>query len=350
MAEGVRWFPGMEPDRIRGKEAIEWWREVRERQLASPTGTLVVDPGDDGVSVFLQEGYVGRGLTTKAGLPPGTYRVYTERAEVSGRVHSVDVRAGEVTRLVLDWKFDSTLHTGSWVGFAYESPVEHRERRGRDAGRIATLLQEPYAILVGLSSRGDGRYVFGLAVSHPGRCCSAARSCSTTAPTPRPSCATSRARSRCAVPPSPRPYPSRESRRSLSMRPATLDRAAHGDRRTRRTRRARSQALATRLASRPRPRCAGGCGKQRGVSREPCRRSHDAHVQRPEGTGHRCLRGQLLRHGSRSLPLSSGVEINQRCHGCDAGRRCRCIARRRHVVRGRRGSVSRPGVAAGILL
>jgi hypothetical protein len=169
MAEGVRSFPGMEPDRIRGKEAVEWWREVRERQLASPTGALIVDPGDDGVSVFLQEGYVGRGITTKAGLPPGTYRVYTERAEVSGRVHSIEVRAGEAARLVLDWKFDATLHTGSWVGFAYESPIEHRERRGMDAGRIATLLQEPYAIIVGLSSRGDGQYAFGLAVTPSGK-------------------------------------------------------------------------------------------------------------------------------------------------------------------------------------
>jgi hypothetical protein len=95
--------------------------------------------------------------------------VYTERAEVIGRVHSVEVRAGEVTRLVLDWKLDSTLHTGSWVGFAYESPIEHRERRGMDAGRIATMLHEPYAIIVGLSSRGDGQYAFGLAVNPSGK-------------------------------------------------------------------------------------------------------------------------------------------------------------------------------------
>jgi hypothetical protein len=169
MAEGVRSFPGMEPDRTRGKEAVEWWREIRERQLASPTGTLVADPGDDGVSVFLQEGYMGRGLTTKTGLPPGTYRVYTERAEVSGRVHTVEVRAGEVTRLVLNWRFDSTLRTGPWVGFEYESPIEHRERRGMDAGRIASMLHEPYAIIVGLSSRGDGQYAFGLTVNPSGK-------------------------------------------------------------------------------------------------------------------------------------------------------------------------------------
>jgi hypothetical protein len=129
----------------------------------------VVDPGDDGVNVFLQEGYMGRGLTTKTGLPPGTYRVYTERAEVSGRVHSVEVRAGEVTRLVLDWRFDSTLHTGSWVGFAYESPTEHRERRAMDTGRVASMLHEPYAIIVGLSSRGSSQYAFGLAVNPSGK-------------------------------------------------------------------------------------------------------------------------------------------------------------------------------------
>jgi hypothetical protein len=169
MAEGVRSFSGMEPDRLRGMEAVQWWRDVRERQLTSPTGTLVVDPGDDGVSVFLQESYTGRGLTTRTGLPPGTYRVYTERAEVSGRVHTVEVRAGEVARLLLDWKFDSTLHTGSWVGFPYESPIEHRERRGMDAGRVASMLHERYAIVVGLSSRNDGQYAFGLAVAPSGK-------------------------------------------------------------------------------------------------------------------------------------------------------------------------------------
>lgn len=169
MAEGVRSFPGMEPDRLRGKEAVTWWREVRERQLASPTGTLVVDPGDDGASVFLQESYLGRGLTTKTGLPPGTYRVYTERAEVSGRVHPVEVRAGEDTRLVLDWSLDSTLRTGAWVGFEYETPADHQARRSADAGRLATLLHEPYAIVIGLASRDHDRYAFGLTVTPRGK-------------------------------------------------------------------------------------------------------------------------------------------------------------------------------------
>ena len=136
---------------------------------------------------------------------------------MSGRVHSVDVRAGEVTRLVLDWKFDSTLHTGSWVGFAYESPVEHRERRGRDAGRIATLLQEPYAILVGLSSRGDGRYVFGLAVPPSGKVLlSGEVLLDDSADTETILRHFARALSMRGASLS-RPYPSRESRRSLSM-------------------------------------------------------------------------------------------------------------------------------------
>jgi hypothetical protein len=159
----------MEPERFRGREAVDWWLDVRQRQSTSPTGELVVDPGDEGISVFVAGSYQGRGLTTKTGLTPGVYDVYTERLAAPGRVHSVEVRAGEVARLMLDWTFDAALHTGSAVWFTYDSPVDHGERRGPDAGRIATMLDERYAIVIGLASRTEGNYVFGLVVSSSGR-------------------------------------------------------------------------------------------------------------------------------------------------------------------------------------
>lgn len=168
MDDAVRSFPGMEPDRVRhGTEVVEWWRRVRDRQLAAPTGTLVVDPGDDGVNVFIQESYAGRGITRKE-LAPGSYRVYTERPEATGRVHTVEVRSGETKRLVIDWDFDAALFTGSAVGFSFDSPITHRERRRVYAGRVATTLGEKYAIIVGLSSNSDGHYAFGLAVDRVG--------------------------------------------------------------------------------------------------------------------------------------------------------------------------------------
>ncbi len=169
MAEAVRSFPGMEPDRVLdGSEVVNWWRQVRDRQTSAPTGTLVIEPGDPTVNVFVQESYVGRGLVTKAGVPPGLVRVYTERPEGRGRVHLVDVGPGQVQRLVIDWDFDAALYTSSSVGFSFTSPVDHRERRRVYAGRIATMLGEKYAIIVGLSSRSDGHHVFGMLVDRVG--------------------------------------------------------------------------------------------------------------------------------------------------------------------------------------
>lgn len=168
MERAVLAFPGMEPDAGQGREAPEWWNTVRKRLRAGPTGTLVVEPGDEGAIVFIAEAFAGRGLTTKTDLPPATYRVYTERATTMGRVRTVEVRAREVTRVLLDWRFDSSLHTGATVWLSFESAAQHGKHRDAYAGRIAAMARRRYAIVVGLSSRPSGQYAFGLVVDSNG--------------------------------------------------------------------------------------------------------------------------------------------------------------------------------------
>jgi len=164
LEEAVRSFSTSEPDAdTYGTEPVQWWRRARERLLTAGTGTLVVDPGDSGVTVFVNEGYTGQGAT-KVDLPPGTYRVYSHRADVRGRVYTVEVTARKVTRLEIDWEFDAALHTGRWVGFSFDSAEENREFRARFAAQMAKVKgeREIEIVVVGLSSKDDGQYAYGV--------------------------------------------------------------------------------------------------------------------------------------------------------------------------------------------
>jgi hypothetical protein len=170
LAEALRSFPALNPDPgYYGSDVVRWWAKARSRLTAKGTGTLIVDPGDDGVAIFRNETYVGTGQCTTAGLPPGVYRIYAQKANASGRVYSVEVRPGEITRRTIDWSFDSRLRTGTFVGFVYETAMEHREQRVVHGARIAQAKGVAEAIVIGLASRDDVPYVFGLLVDQSGR-------------------------------------------------------------------------------------------------------------------------------------------------------------------------------------
>lgn len=170
LAEALRSFPTLNPDPgYYGSDVVRWWAKARSRLTAKGTGTLIVDPGDDGVAIFRNETYVGTGLCTTTGLPPGVYRIYAQKANAAGRVYSVEVRPGEVARRTIDWNFDSRLRTGAYVGFVYETAAEHREQRVGHGARIAQAKGVAETIVIGLASRNNGPYVFGLLVDKAGR-------------------------------------------------------------------------------------------------------------------------------------------------------------------------------------
>jgi hypothetical protein len=170
LAEALRSFPTLNPDPgYYGSDVVRWWARARSRLTSKGTGTLIVDPGDDGVAIFRNESYVGTGTCTSTGLPPGVYRIYAQKANASGRVYSVEVRPGEVTRRTIDWEFDSRLRTGAYVGFVYQTAAEHRERRVDHGARIAQAKGVAETIVIGLASRESVPYVFGLLVDQAGR-------------------------------------------------------------------------------------------------------------------------------------------------------------------------------------
>jgi hypothetical protein len=170
LAEALRSFPTLNPDPgYYGSDVVRWWAKARSRLTAKGTGTLIVDPGDDGVAIFRNESYVGTGTCTTTGLPPGVYRIYAQKANASGRVYAVEVRPGEVTRRTIDWDFDSSLRTGAYVGFVYQTAAEHREQRVDHGARIAQAKGVAETIVIGLASRESVPYVFGLLVDQAGR-------------------------------------------------------------------------------------------------------------------------------------------------------------------------------------
>jgi len=167
LEEAVRSFSGEPDPNAYGTEPVQWWRRARERLLAAGMGTLIIDPDDPGVTSFVNEGYAGQG-TTKVDLLPGTYRVYSHRADVRGRVYTVEVKARQVTRLTIDWGFDAALHTGRWVGFTFDSAEANRAFRAQFAIQMGKVNGERDVVVVGLSSKEDGQYAYGVTFAADG--------------------------------------------------------------------------------------------------------------------------------------------------------------------------------------
>jgi hypothetical protein len=168
--EAIRSFPTVEPDPDEyGTDILLWWRKARQKLQKAGTGTLVIDPGDDGVTVWINEAFAGVGVTTKGDLLPGRYRVYTQRAADIGRVHLVDVVPRQITHHTIDWRFDTALRTGAYVGFSFKSAQDHRELRASYAARVAKAAGAKEAIVVGLSSQDGAQLAFGLRVDGEGR-------------------------------------------------------------------------------------------------------------------------------------------------------------------------------------
>jgi hypothetical protein len=145
-----------------GIEPVTWWREARERLRGTTTGTLIIDPGDPGVTSFVNLGYVGQGRT-KIDLPAGRYHVYSHRADVPGRVRVVEIAARKVTRVEIDWAFDAALRTGRSVWFSLDSPTQNKNMRARLAVEMAELHRKQEVVMVGLSTKADGaQYAYGV--------------------------------------------------------------------------------------------------------------------------------------------------------------------------------------------
>jgi len=166
--EAIRAFPGLEPNRY-GAEVIALWRKVRDRLAAEGTGTLVVECTDPAAVIFVNLNYSGSRSTTKTDLLRGDYHVFAQAEGVAGRAYSVEVEPGHVSRLEIDWSFDTALRTAPYVGFEFGSPTEHHEHRFAYPARLAQRLGKSRAVAVGVSKTRWGLAVWGFVVDASGR-------------------------------------------------------------------------------------------------------------------------------------------------------------------------------------
>jgi len=166
--EAIRAFPGLEPSRY-GAEVVAFWQKVRNRLAAEGTGTLVVECSDPSAVIFVNLNYSGSRSTTKTDLLRGDYHVFAQAEGVAGRAYSVQVEPGHVSRLEIDWAFDTALRTAPYVGFEFDSRSEHREHRFAYPARLAQRLGKARAIAVGVSKTRWGYAVWGFVVDASGR-------------------------------------------------------------------------------------------------------------------------------------------------------------------------------------
>lgn len=151
MAELVRSFPDTPFNRaLFPPDVFELYRRVKQDLDDQRAGTLRVRVNDDSVSIFLNERFVGTGASYQAELPPGRYRIYTQKGSRAGRLHHVEVAGGVETSAEIDWYLDSALRTGpGTVGLLFADAPERAEHEVVNALAVGRALGSDSVIVVG---------------------------------------------------------------------------------------------------------------------------------------------------------------------------------------------------------
>lgn len=167
MAEQIRSFPEHPVTRdVFGPEAAQLYAAARRAIGAGTRGSLIVDVGEPDAQVYVNEAGRGRGGTFAGALFPGTYRVLVEVSGI-GRRYTAAVRAGEETRLAIDWDTDARLTvTARWIGAVW--PLGAEDRTARLAQRLARGGAIDGVIVVGIVRRDGRRFVVGHAYGGAG--------------------------------------------------------------------------------------------------------------------------------------------------------------------------------------
>ncbi len=138
MTEFIRSFPDKEVSNKKyGPEGQDLYRKINKRLKGLKKGELQI-AAEPGSMVFVNEVFKGIG-SLKVSLYPGRYRIYTQNAAQSGRVHMADVSPERQHTLVVDPVIDTALRTsGKMVGFVFndeESRAKHEKRVALELGR-----------------------------------------------------------------------------------------------------------------------------------------------------------------------------------------------------------------------
>lgn len=163
MGEVLRSFPDFDiSTRTHGYEPVEMRSSVAKEIGAEGRGTLVVEVDEPQAVIFVNERYAGVGQVEMDGLYPGRYRVFTKSGSQSGRIHEVEVEAGQTARLAVQWQFDAALQ-GSAAGLhlSFASQSQQEEQLPRLAHRLARKLGADEILVLGIRTVDGRRTVVG---------------------------------------------------------------------------------------------------------------------------------------------------------------------------------------------
>lgn len=151
MAELIRSFPDQLITRSEhGPEAYELYRAVRKGLDAQGRGALIVKVNAPSI-VFLDE--IPRSQDANgariADLVAGDYRLLVQSADEPSlfRYYRIPIYAHQVTRLEVSWELDSVLVTEDWVGFRFDTSLQHA-KESEAALRVAKETAAPAVVTV----------------------------------------------------------------------------------------------------------------------------------------------------------------------------------------------------------
>ena len=162
MKELVRSFPDREVSyKAYGPEPREFFDAVRQDLSGDGKGSIAVDLDDDRTVVFVNERYAGTGDVAVADLYPGTYRLFLQQGNASGRIHEVVVEPGATTAVNLSWQLDAALRTDGGAALVFDDEAARRDLEARFAVRLARGLGAPSVVVLGIRENRGRRSVVG---------------------------------------------------------------------------------------------------------------------------------------------------------------------------------------------
>ncbi len=165
VAELLRSMPDRELSRSQyGPDAHDLYRQVKRGLTGQGLGRLRVDAGD--AMVFVNERFIGVGKVSLKDMLPGLYRVYTQRGDVHGRIHSVSVEPGVDKVVSVGWRLDAALRTDSaGASLQFGTAEERTKLEGKLAMRVARGVGASSVVVVGLKQVSGRRMIVGRAYS-----------------------------------------------------------------------------------------------------------------------------------------------------------------------------------------
>ena len=165
VSEVIRSFPDRELSLVQySPTLVKFYKKVRRDLDRQARGSITVNTRPAGCLVFVNERYVGLSPTRVPDLYPGRYRVYIQRPQQRGRLHSVTVDGNDAA-LDVDFQLDRVLRTREFVGFRFPDVKTMEREEVAHAASVARAVDAPLALVVGFRQHQGRRVLMGMVVS-----------------------------------------------------------------------------------------------------------------------------------------------------------------------------------------